>query len=415
MSPTDRRFQLAVTAAVVAIFASLWLIAVVTTDHPRTAEEHLQFAVNWAVLAAPSVFAARLLWRAWWARSGASLSTMDGPARLVAAAAATLPDDRRERGVAMTAELTQIESRSSRWRFAAGCARAAMFPPLSSRVTVVVVGALASAAVVVAALAVGRVLPAMRVFAVAFSALVGAKATVGVARSRRVRRAAADPTIAAAVLIGVLTCLAVISYFLIKHSTAPEDLPPNVAVILAAVMASSLWLALSPPRWLSSSQLARRMAVAAALALGGGLVVASRFPGDRDNGVALYLIVATIVIFFVASAVTAAVDRSFLAGVQTAIWTAGLGMLLVLIAWLLEAMHWYQIDARLLLDGETGYSIGVNLGDAIVWTPVFLLVLGLPFGVIGGGGGSARWRRQQAREMSGLGPQQPEGHLPQLT
>jgi hypothetical protein len=44
------------------------------------------------------VVAARLLWRTWWRRAGATLAALDGPAWLLAAAAATLPGDRRDWG-----------------------------------------------------------------------------------------------------------------------------------------------------------------------------------------------------------------------------------------------------------------------------------------------------------------------------
>jgi hypothetical protein len=47
----------------------------------------------------------------------------------------------------MAAELGQVGGRAARWRFAAGCARAAVFPPGGNRAAVGVAGALAVAAV----------------------------------------------------------------------------------------------------------------------------------------------------------------------------------------------------------------------------------------------------------------------------
>lgn len=102
-----------------------------------------------------SVAAARLLWRAWWARTATRESTMDGAGWLLGAAVAMLPAARRDWGAAMAAELAQVGGRWSRWRFAAGCARAALFPPRRSPVPLLVTGALAAAAVVGAGLAVG--------------------------------------------------------------------------------------------------------------------------------------------------------------------------------------------------------------------------------------------------------------------
>jgi len=106
-------------------------------------------AVGGALVLAPFVWlwavAAWLLWRAWWRQAGVRLSALDGPGRLLAAAAATLPAGRRDWGEAMAAELAQVpvQERAARWRFAAGCARAAIFPPGGSRAAVGVAGALA--------------------------------------------------------------------------------------------------------------------------------------------------------------------------------------------------------------------------------------------------------------------------------
>lgn len=69
-------------------------------------------AVGGALVLAPFVWlwavAAWLLWRAWWRQAGVRLSALDGPGRLLAAAAATLPAGRRDWGAAMEAELAQV-------------------------------------------------------------------------------------------------------------------------------------------------------------------------------------------------------------------------------------------------------------------------------------------------------------------
>jgi hypothetical protein len=90
------------------------------------------------------------------------LSALDGPARLLAAATATLPADRRDWGQAIVAELAQVpvQERAARWRFAAGCAHAASFPPGGSRTAVGVAGALAVTATAAAASATSAGLPA---------------------------------------------------------------------------------------------------------------------------------------------------------------------------------------------------------------------------------------------------------------
>lgn len=380
MKDTEHRYEFVVSAAVVAVFAAFWVIVFAMGDPPEFQEQYVMSAVMVAVVATPWVIAVRLLWRAWWARTAASLSTMDGPARLLAAAVATLPDDRDDWGAAMAAELAQVRGRSPRWWFAAGCAQAAIFPPRSSRAPLV--AALAAVAVVTSGMAVDYALPAMRVFTVTFVALVGALATLAVARSRRVRQAAPGPTITTAGVAGVAACIAVTAYFLVEHPTAAEHLSPTDAVMFAVLLAGCLWLAVTPPRGLTTSRLARGLGVGAALMLGLGFFVSSRLTINTYGGPLGWVILAPVVIFFAASALAAAVGRSFRAGVQAAVWTALVGTLLVFAISIPEAMHRYSIDGRTLGDGEKGYHIGVNLPDAI-WGLVVIPFLGLPFGVIG--------------------------------
>lgn len=49
-----------------------------------------------------------------------------------------------------------------------------------------------------------------------------------------------------------------------------------------------------------------------------------------------------------------------------------------------------------------GLGMGANLGNAIWWPLVFLLLWALPLGVLGAAAGSARARRRRARERAGL-------------
>lgn len=53
----------------------------------------------------------------------------DTPRKLLASAVAEMPEERRDWGAAMLAELGQIQGRASRWWFALSCARVALFPP----------------------------------------------------------------------------------------------------------------------------------------------------------------------------------------------------------------------------------------------------------------------------------------------
>jgi hypothetical protein len=58
-----------------------------------------------------------------------AMASSDAPSRLLTWAAGALPADRAPWGEAMFGELHQMDSRRQRWRFAVGCASAAVFLP----------------------------------------------------------------------------------------------------------------------------------------------------------------------------------------------------------------------------------------------------------------------------------------------
>jgi|GEM_PF-2115797 len=272
------------SAVAVAPFVWLWVLQMNNARDPLTAQVRLDMAIWMAVFGTPWMIAAWLLWRAWWRQAGTELSARDGPGWLLAAAAATLPAGRRDWGAAMTTELAQVHGSAARWRFAAGCARAAVFPPRGSQAPVLVAGALAVTAIAATALATGAALPAGRVFSLTFVGLLGGVATLAVARSRRVGRAGPGPAIAGLALAGVAACLAATIYYLAEYPTYHRghpparlvSLPPVSAVVLAVGLAGCVWLALTPPRWLLPDRHARRFGAAMAVALVGGFVLDSR-------------------------------------------------------------------------------------------------------------------------------------------
>ncbi|MGH9753714.1 MAG: hypothetical protein ACREA2_13115 [Blastocatellia bacterium] len=57
------------------------------------------------------------------------ISLANTPRLLLTIAVRMMPAERREWGAAMLAELAQLQNPSTRWRFALGCARVALFPP----------------------------------------------------------------------------------------------------------------------------------------------------------------------------------------------------------------------------------------------------------------------------------------------
>jgi hypothetical protein len=405
---------LAASAVAAAPFAYLWVQMMASADDPLTAQDRLDLAIGMAVFGTPWVIAAGLLWRAWWRQAGARLSTLDGPGWLLAAAAAMLPDDRRDWGAAMAAELAQVQDRPARWRFAVGCARTAVFPPRDHRAAVGITGGLAVAAVVVAALVTGAVLPAGRVFAPVLAGLVGGLAVLAVARRGRVGRVGAGLGVAGLALAGVAGCVAATVWYLAEYpstdhgfpSTTSATLPPVTAVVLAVVLAGGAWLAVTPPRWLAGDRHGRRVGVAMALVLAAGFVLSSRLAlrgvAGLDAGMMGYVLLVSPLVVLTGSAAAAAAGRSFRSGLAAAAWATVLGGLLVVVAWLAEAPHWYRQGRGLLLDGEGGLGVGANLGDAVWWTLIVLALWALPLGVIGAAAGGARARRRRARAQAEL-------------
>jgi hypothetical protein len=311
----------------------------------------------------------------------------------------------------MAAELARVEGRAARWSFAAGCARVALFPP-RRRAPVLAAAAGTALAAGLAALAAARAVPALQVFAVAFVALVGAWTTLAAARPPRGRAAAPGRLIAGAGLIGVGTCVALTADLLATAPAPAHALPPREALLLAGGLAAGLWLALRPPRSLTTSRLARVVGAGTALVLGLGFVAAARAFIHTTAGVALYLLVVPPALCFAGGALAAGVGRSFRAGVQAAVWAALLGALLVFALWVPEGVYRYGIDAGQLLDGEGGLPVAANLHMATWWSLVLLPVWGLPFGVFGAaavgaaaaGGARRRRRRRRARALRDPGP-----------
>jgi hypothetical protein len=413
-----RRLGLAGGLAAVAVaatpFACLWAVQARDAE-PPPANVVLDIAIWMAVFGTPAMLAAWLLWRAWWRQAGERLSALDGPGWLLAAAAATLPVDRRHWGPAMAAELAQVQDRPARWRFAAGCARTALFPPSGSRAAVSVTGALAAGAIAAAAVLTGAALPAGRVFAPALAGLLGGLASLAVARSRWVGWTAPGPALTGLALAGVTACLGFTIYYLAEHPSyggvgraAAVSLPPVTAVVLAVALAGCLGLALRPPRWLLPDRRARWFGIAMAVLLVVGFLLDARLvqPG-RDpgsHGMVGYLFTGPLLVILPGSALAAAVGRSLRSGLWACAWAVVLAAPLLITAWLAEALHWDQVGRGAVLDGDGPMGVGVNLGDAVWWPLLFLALWALPLGVLGAAAGSWRARRRRSRQQARLAP-----------
>ena len=182
---TRRRVQTVTTWVVVVAWAVFYAVALATADPLPPAETALAQLVVPPLLL---VVAARLVLRHWWSGPGSRMSTMDLPERLLAAAAAALPERRRGWGRAMTAELAEVQGRSARWRFALSSVRATLWlPPAGGWPVLALVTGVVVAATTAVGPAVGAAVPGLRVFAVTFTGLVGAMAALAVARAPRPR------------------------------------------------------------------------------------------------------------------------------------------------------------------------------------------------------------------------------------
>ena len=397
LRPTPRGVQIVTAAAVVAAWAALYVVVVTTAPlsyDPATesaAKVNREFALLLTIPTALWVAAALLLVNHWWSRTGARPAAMDPPGRLLAAAVATLPDHRREWGMAMQAELAEVRGRSARWQFALGSARAALrLPRLGGWPVLALATGVVAAGVAAAGLAVGAAVPGLGAFAVSFVGLVGAMVVLAVARARRARLPAPAPTLLVAG--GVAAAIAMTVIFLLRDPAAARHLPPANAVFLAAVLAGCLWIAVAAPRSLGPSRRAPHLGVAAAAVLVVGqllLIRASYDPRIEPAGrqllgvvAALWFWIGPVAVFFVPAFAAGWVGRSLRSGLQAGLWAGIASLPLTYALWLHEALRLYAIHGGLLWFGD-GAPEGENLGAALFWTLRFAPLLGLPFAVIG--------------------------------
>jgi hypothetical protein len=402
--------------AMVAAWAVLYVVVVTTAPlsyDPATesaAKVNREFALLLALPTALWVTAALTLVDHWWSRTGVRLSAMDPPGRLLAAAVATLPDHRREWGMAMHAELAEVRGRSPRWQFALSGARAALrLPPLGGWPVLALVTGVAAAAGAAAKPAVDAAVPGLGAFAVSFVGLVGAMVVLAVARLRRVRLPVPAPTLL--VSGGVAAAITMTVTFLHRDPAAARYLPPANAVFLAAVLAGCLWIAVAAPRSLGTNRLAPHLGAAAAVVLVVGqllLIRASYHPRIEPAGRQLLDVLAALwfwsgpaAVFFVPAFAAGWVGRSFRSGLQAGIWAGIASLPLTYALWLHEALRLYAVNGGLLWFGD-GAPEGENLSAALFWTLRFAPLLGLPFAVIGAasGAGAARPPAAQAQHAA---------------
>jgi len=312
----------------------------------------------------------------------------DPPARLLAAAVAALPERRRDWGRAMLAELASIPDRPARWRFALSCVRATLaLPPAGGWPVLALVGGVAVACVAVVGRATGAAVPGLTVFAVTFTALVGALATLAVARSRRPSVGPPAVLVSAAVVASIV----VTALLLHRDPTAAGYLPAPAAVYLAVGLAGCLWVALAPPRRLATGRRGQYLGAVAAVVFAAWSLLSHRLePAQPPLPAVMALVVVLVVTPFATFAVPAFVagraGRSFRAGLSATVWAVTASVPLTYAVWLPEAMRRHAIDGR-TLDGELVAPVGADLASALAFClgifPLFGLALGVAGAVLG--------------------------------
>ena len=223
----------------------------------------------------------------------------DLPARIVAVAARLLHGDRREWGAAMAAELAQLHQRPARWRFALGCAHAALIAPSHPN--------------------------------------------------------AGAPGVAITVmfLAGVAGCIAATSFVLTTWPHAANDISRGLAAWFAASLIAYLWIALRPPHAIVAHRDAARRGAAFGFALflitavGRRAIDAIVPPSNGDVIVGVFLIVTVVGTFCTTAFAAARADRSFGAGVTASLWVGLVCSILTFNADLLALLVRFELDTHM--------------------------------------------------------------------
>jgi len=306
-------------------------------------------------------------------------STKDAPQRLLEMAVRSLPDNRRDWGAAMTAELDRLEGRTARWSFALGCARAALIPP-RSLTPVLLTAASATALAIAAGFA---ALDPMRPFIVTLLAAVGVAATITLARSKKLNPP--GKTAGVVMVSGALASIAMTIYLLVRyptghdpvHSASSDGRNTSLLIAGAILITGYLWLTLTPPPSLATHPRAATIGTIAGLIYAGGYIPVQIFLAEPA---VLYYLLAPIILF-TAAAIRGGTVAALWAGLTGALWTFSIP--------LLAHFKGYQLDAIRLDDTEPGATpdpqlwfpslLGQELGSAfigLVFLPLWALLIG---------------------------------------
>ncbi len=337
-------------------------------------------------------------------------SGRDLPERITGAAAGRYPDQLRDWGQAMVAELSHVRGGVRRWRFALGTLRIALFPPprgLRRAALVAAVGlAIAAAASVAAAQASNMV-----VFVAVLGALMAGYAAVVLA-GRPWRPAVPHLIVAAVGVAGVGATIATVTRVAIAHPSATSDPTHVFSVLLAMVLAGYLALALTPPRD------GRHVRVAAWWGLGGvaastvgAIAYAWAVPIDPAGAIPPVSPVAAAATLAVAVG-AAVVTRDWSTGIRAGMLTTILGapvQFTVTMTALLQAPHYTLTDPHdIAAFATSGYpdvasyllsdTLGGEILAGLLLAPLALLAVAAIGAAAGAGGRSGTGGRSRTAQ-----------------
>jgi hypothetical protein len=324
--------ELLIIAVAVAVLVTGVMLALEAPsfDHPYRGENaQRNFITGSVVLSGLGTLAAWVLWLTW--RHRAALDAQpDGPARLLAAAVATLPEARLDWGAAMMAELSSITGSSARWGFATSSARAAIFAPIGGR-----------------------------------------------------RRPAGGRLGGAVAVLGVISCAAAVGYLSLAYPGTFEVRSALFTAVLMVFLAVCLWLSLLAPPILTSSGLATRVGLFFGIGSGLGLLLFSH-SSAVEPGAMGFILPAQFVLFVLVPMAVAGITGSLRAAVQAIVAGFVFSGVTMFPVYIFESIRRYNSGGGLYLDGDalSGTNIGTNLGDAVSWLLLVVPCLMIPLGIV---------------------------------
>jgi hypothetical protein len=171
----------------------------------------------------------------------------DFPERIVAAAVSRLFTGRGDWGRAMLAELSHVDGRVHRWRFAVGVVRVALFPPSRQRSRAVVVALVGWVVAIGMTVAAAREVPSLSLFAGVLGLLLCGCATTAAARSWRLPRTPPQVVVGVVALTGFVAVVGCAVWTAAAHPSATTDPTHVYTVLFAIVLCVCLVLTLTGP------------------------------------------------------------------------------------------------------------------------------------------------------------------------